>query len=58
MTQEFNKDRALKLIRSERLLKKVWDKVPAKDKDTALVSVFNALIKNDKGMMALYEKTV
>lgn len=58
MSQDFNRDRALKLIRSERLLKKVWDRIPAKEKDNALVSVFNALIKNDKGMMALYEKTV
>ncbi len=57
MTQEFNRERALKLIKSERLLKKVWDKVRDQN-DEALRSIWNALIKHDKGMMALYEKTV
>ncbi len=55
----YDKDRTLKLVRSQKLLKKLWDKVPRhQDKDQALQSLFNAMIKGDRGMMDLYKETV
>lgn len=54
----YSKERALRLIQSERLLKKVMDKAPAHyDKDVTIKSIFRSLILPDKAMMEKYRKT-
>lgn len=59
MSTDYDRARALKLVRSHKILKKVWDKVPPRqNQDAALESIFNALVAPDREMMDLYAKTV
>ena len=55
-SDDFNADRALKLIQQERILKKVYDKSTQK-KEVAIFSIFKALILPDRAMMAKYRQT-
>jgi hypothetical protein len=56
---DFEPNRVLKLVRNNRILKKVYDKHHPSDNrnDAALKSIFNALIVGDKQLMSLYEQT-
>lgn len=57
--ENFNADRTLKLVRSDKILRKVYGKRhPGNNRnDATLRSIYNALIKGDKAMMALYIQT-
>ncbi len=56
----YDKERTLRVINSERLLKRVYDRSQmnrAFDKDITVKSIFNSLIKPDKTMMEKYRLT-
>lgn len=57
--KEFNADRVLKLVRSNRLLGKAYEKHHPRDNrnEAALKSIFNALVVGDNHFMSLYENT-
>lgn len=56
---DFHADRVLRLVRDNTILRKVYARHhPKGDKNEAVLrSVFNALIKDDSKMMALYQLT-
>lgn len=56
---EYNADRVLKLIRSDKVLRKVYEKRHPKGNrnEAALKTIFNALIKTDKKWMEQYSLT-
>lgn len=55
---KFDPKRAIKLVHSDKILSKVWNKVPAHyDKAVALESIFKSLIRTSNDLMAKYRKT-
>ncbi len=57
--QEFNPDRVLKLVRSDKALQKIWQRVHPHDNrnNAALRSIYNALIVGDRKYMEIYVQT-
>jgi len=55
----FNADRVLKLVRNDRELNKIWQKVHPQDNrnNSALRSIYNAMILGDRKYMELYVQT-
>lgn len=55
---KFDPKRALRLVNSDKILTKVWNKVPNHyDKDNALESIFKSLIRTSNDLMTKYRKT-
>jgi hypothetical protein len=60
MTTEFDLERVKKLVQSNNILRGAYERTTRRSnrRDASYQAIFNALIKNDKGFMELYEKTV
>jgi hypothetical protein len=57
--QEFNPDRVLRMVRNDKALQKIWQKVHPQDNrnNAALRSIYNALILGDRKNMEVYIQT-
>lgn len=57
---EFNLERVQKLVSSNSILKNAYERTTRRSNrgEASYKAIFNALIKKDKGFMALYEQTV
>jgi len=57
--QEFHPDRVLRMVRNDKVLQKIWQKVHPQDNrnNAALRSIYNALIVGDRKYMEIYSQT-
>jgi len=57
--QEFHPDRVLRMVRNDKVLQKIWQKVHPQDNrnNAALRSIYNALIVGDRKYMEIYTQT-
>jgi len=57
--QEFNPDRVLRMVRNDKVLNKIWQRVHPQDNrnNAALRSIYNALIVGDRKNMDTYTQT-
>jgi hypothetical protein len=57
--QEFHPDRVLRMVRNDKALQKIWQRVHPHDNrnNAALRSIYNALIVGDRKYMEIYVQT-